>query len=69
MVGIGSLAKWYIEGIQEDCHSQTVAKLFDTISDAKPYIQALMQKGDVLLFKGSRVMKLDVLVDELLNEG
>lgn len=69
MVGIGSLAKWYIEGIQEDCHSQTVAKLFDTISDAKPYIQALMQKGDVLLFKGSRVMKLDVLVDELLNKG
>ena len=69
MVGIGSLAKWYIEGIQEDPHSQTVAKLFDKMSNAKPYIQALMQKGDVILFKGSRIMKLDVLVDELLNEG
>ena len=69
MVGIGSLAKWYIEGIQEDPHSQTVAKLFDKMSNAKPYIQTLTQKGDVLLFKGSRIMKLDVLVDELLNEG
>lgn len=68
LVGIGSFAEYYIEGVKDDPYSQTVAKLFNTVSEAKPYIQALMQEGDVLLFKGSRLMKLDALVEELLNE-
>lgn len=69
MVAIGSLAKWYTEGIKEDPNSNTIVKLFPSAADAKPYIQALMQKGDVLLFKGSRIMQVDVLVNELLKEG
>lgn len=69
MVGIGSLAKWYVEGANEDPASRTVTKLFSTGNEAKPYIKALVQKGDVLLIKGSRMMKLDVLAKELLSEG
>lgn len=69
MVGIGSLAKWYIEGANEDPASRTVTKLFSNGDEAKPYIKALAQKGDVLLIKGSRMMKLDVLAKELLSEG
>jgi UDP-N-acetylmuramoyl-tripeptide--D-alanyl-D-alanine ligase len=69
MVGIGSLAKWYVEGANEDPSGRTVTKLFTDAAEAKPYIKALVQKGDVLLIKGSRMMKLDVLAKELLSEG
>jgi UDP-N-acetylmuramoyl-tripeptide--D-alanyl-D-alanine ligase len=69
MVGIGSLAKWYIEGANEDPASRTITQLFSSAAEAKPYIKALIQKGDVLLIKGSRMMKLDVLAKELLSEG
>ncbi|NLL66195.1 MAG: UDP-N-acetylmuramoyl-tripeptide--D-alanyl-D-alanine ligase [Clostridiaceae bacterium] len=68
MVAIGSLAKWYVEGAEEDSSSKTITRLFNTASEAKPYIEALVQKGDVLLFKGSRMIKLDILVQELLSE-
>jgi len=69
MVGIGSLAKWYIEGANEEPSGRTVTKWFSTAAEAKPYIKALVQKGDVLLIKGSRMIKLDVLAKELLTEG
>jgi len=68
MVAIGNLAKWYVEGANEDPDSRTVAKLFASTQEAKPYIKTLVQKGDVLLFKGSRMIKMDVLVQELLSE-
>jgi UDP-N-acetylmuramoyl-tripeptide--D-alanyl-D-alanine ligase len=68
LVGIGSSAKWYIEGAKEIKTGNTITMPFTTIKGAKPYIQALMQKGDVILFKGSRLMKLDELVLELLRE-
>ena len=66
LVGIGSFARWYIKGAEENEDNTTCTALFGSISEAKPYIKTLMQKGDVLLFKGSRSMKLDVLVQELL---
>jgi UDP-N-acetylmuramoyl-tripeptide--D-alanyl-D-alanine ligase len=69
LIGIGEFAKWYKSGAEEVSNSKTVAALFGNIDEAKPYIQALMQKGDILLFKGSRRMNLDVLVKELLKEG
>jgi len=68
MVAIGNRAKWYVEGANEDPDSRTVAKLFASTQEAKPYIKTLVQKGDVLLFKGSRMIKMDVLVQELLSE-
>lgn len=68
MVAVGSLAKWYVEGANEDPDSKTITKLFDTASEAKAYIKTLAQKGDVLLFKGSRMIKMDILVQELLSE-
>lgn len=68
LVGIGSFAKWYVKGANEDTETKTNSILFETITEAKPYIQTLMQKGDVLLFKGSRRVKLDVLVEELYRK-
>ena len=68
MVAIGSLAKWYVEGANEEPTTKTITKLFATALEAKPYIKTLAQKGDVLLFKGSRIIKMDVLVQELLSE-
>ncbi len=68
MVAIGSLAKWYVEGANENPGSITVTKLFASPQEAKPYIKTLVQKGDVLLFKGSRMIKMDILVQELLSE-
>jgi UDP-N-acetylmuramoyl-tripeptide--D-alanyl-D-alanine ligase len=68
MVAIGSLAKWYVEGANENPDTRTITKLFANASEAKPYIKTLVQKGDVLLFKGSRLIKLDILLQELLSE-
>lgn len=68
MVAIGELAKWYVEGANENPDTKTVAKLFASPQEAKPYIKTLVQKGDVLLFKGSRMIKLDILLQELLSE-
>ena len=51
---------------EENKGNKTTPILFASISDAKPYIKTLMQEGDVLLFKGSRRMNLDILVQELL---
>ncbi len=66
LVGIGSYAKWYIQGAEEGHPMRTITKLFETTEQAKPYIETLMQKGDALLFKGSRKMKLDLLIQELI---
>ncbi len=66
LVGVGDYAKWYIQGANENADSKTITMLVENIAQAKPYIKALMQQGDVLLFKGSRRMKLDILVQELL---
>ncbi len=68
MVAIGSLAKWYVEGANEDPATKTITKLFATALEAKSYIKTLVQKGDVLLFKGSRMIKMDVMLQELLSE-
>jgi UDP-N-acetylmuramoyl-tripeptide--D-alanyl-D-alanine ligase len=69
LVGVGNFAKWYVIGANEDLGSHTIAMLFESIATAKPYIRTLVQKGDVILFKGSRLLKLDVLVQELHKEG
>jgi len=68
LVGIGKDARYYVKGTEENQDNRTTAILFDSISDARNYIQTLMQKDDVLLFKGSRMMKLDVLVQELIGK-
>lgn len=68
LVAVGKDARWYIKGIEENQDNKTTAILFDSIDDAKQYIQTLMQKDDVLLFKGSRMMKLDVLVQKLMGK-
>lgn len=69
LVGVGNFAKWYIKGAAEDIGSHTITMLCESIETAKTYIRTLAQKGDVILFKGSRLMKLDALVQELHKEG
>jgi UDP-N-acetylmuramoyl-tripeptide--D-alanyl-D-alanine ligase len=69
LIGIGSYAQWYVKGANEDLQTRTTTMLFGNIEEAKPYIETLMQKGDVLLFKGSRKMRLDLLVQALIEEG
>lgn len=68
LVAVGKDARWYIKGIEENQDNKTTAILFDSIDEAKQYIQTLMQKDDVILFKGSRMMKLDVLVQKLMGK-
>ena len=54
-------------GANENPDTKTVAKLFASPQEAKPYIKTLVQKGDVLLL-GLRMIKLDILLQELLSE-
>jgi UDP-N-acetylmuramyl pentapeptide synthase len=42
-------------------------RLFEQGPSAQEYLREQMKSGDVLLFKGSRRMKLDVIIDALFK--
>jgi len=67
LVGIGDLARWYVEGALDNGMLMDNARLFRNADDAQAFISQKIARGDVILFKGSRKMKLDVLADRLFG--
>lgn len=67
LIGIGELARWYVEGALDHGMPMENARLFQNADDAQAYISQRISKGDVILFKGSRKMQLDVLADRLFG--
>ncbi len=60
VVGVGELAKGYVNGngVSEKFHFKSVSLLLDELKN-------IIKPGDVVLVKGSRVMRMDKVVEQL----
>jgi len=67
LVGIGNLARWYVEGASDHGMPLEKTRLFENAEDAQNFISQNIAKGDVILFKGSRKMNLDLLADRIFG--
>ncbi|HPU45175.1 MAG TPA: UDP-N-acetylmuramoyl-tripeptide--D-alanyl-D-alanine ligase [Thermoclostridium sp.] len=67
LVGVGDLARWYVEGALDHGMPLENTRLFQDADDARSYISQRIARGDVILFKGSRKMNLDVLAAKLFE--
>jgi UDP-N-acetylmuramoyl-tripeptide--D-alanyl-D-alanine ligase len=67
LVGIGDLARWYVEGALDHGMPLENTKLFQNAEDAQSYLRQRIARGDVILFKGSRRMNLDILATKLFE--
>ncbi|HOK43726.1 MAG TPA: hypothetical protein PLD49_08685, partial [Thermoclostridium caenicola] len=67
LVAIGDLARWYVEGASDHGMPLENTRLFQNAEDAQNYLSQKLARGDVILFKGSRKMNLDLLADRLFG--
>ena len=67
LVAVGCYASWYIRGAELEKTDGLEKVLFEKASDAADYIRSHAREGDVMLFKGSRRMQLDVLIKTLFD--
>ena len=65
LVTVGEEAKNYVKGAKEK--GMACVEHFDTVQDAVVFLSDVVSKGDVLLVKGSRGMKMEQVVDALLK--
>lgn len=67
LVAVGDYSHWYAEGARDHGMPFDRIRLFEQSAQVEEYLAEWMNSGDVMLFKGSRKMKLDVLIDSLFN--
>ena len=65
IVAVGKLAEHVAKGAQEAGMSQTKIKLCNLTKDACQTVTHLIKKGDTVLVKGSRAMKMEQIVEGL----
>lgn len=65
LVAVGDYAKWYAEGAKLSGMPLESTLWMESAGQAYDYIRERMETGDVMLFKGSRKMGLDALVERL----
>ena len=65
LLAVGEQAKEFIKGAEE--RGMAHAFHFDTVKDAIEFLGDVVSEGDVLLVKGSRGMKMEQVVDALMN--
>jgi UDP-N-acetylmuramoyl-tripeptide--D-alanyl-D-alanine ligase len=63
LVAVGSLAKDYVQGALEAGMDEENTRYFKEAKQAISYLKSFLKPGDVVLFKGSRGMKLDSLIE------
>lgn len=68
LIAVGEYARWYAEGALEGGMSHNSVVHFENGEATLPFLREQLKRGDVILFKGSRRMKLDVLADELFRQ-
>jgi len=68
VVTIGDKARWIFEKCQRKQQSSINLKHFMDKEKALPFLQALLSKDTVMLFKASRFAGLETLVESLKNE-
>lgn len=69
IVTVGSAAANIVKGAIESGFSTERAASFENNTDALNYLLAILQKGDTVLIKGSRGMKMEEIVNSLTAEG
>jgi UDP-N-acetylmuramoyl-tripeptide--D-alanyl-D-alanine ligase len=65
IIGVQGDAESFVHGAVEAGHSAARAKFFPSSADAAPFVENLMGRGDVLLVKGSRGVKMERIVEGL----
>lgn len=65
LVTVGPRAKFIAEGARAAGMKKSAVRSFDSADEAHPYVQEIMQKGDMILVKASRAMHLEVVVAEI----
>ncbi len=69
LVAVGELAEDYYKGAIEAGMNENNMKHFISNKDAVVYLKQFIQPGDVVLFKGSRGMNLDIMIEAVFHEG
>jgi len=69
IVTVGPEAVNIVKGATESGFSSERAVSFENNADALNYLLGILQKGDVVLVKGSRGMKMEEIVNSLTAEG
>ncbi|HLJ23585.1 MAG TPA: UDP-N-acetylmuramoyl-tripeptide--D-alanyl-D-alanine ligase [Candidatus Acidoferrales bacterium] len=65
IIGVQGDAQHLVQGAIQTGHPAAQAKFFAASSEAGEFLSGLMQKGDVLLVKGSRGVKMERIVEAL----
>ena len=65
IVAVGKLAEHVARGAKEAGMSQKKIKMFNLTKDARETMTNLVKKGDIVLVKGSRAMKMEEIVQGL----
>lgn len=62
VVTVGSLMKEFLAGLHSVPDHRPVTYGFDTNDEAKEFLKTFLKSGDLVLFKGSRAMKLEEII-------
>jgi UDP-N-acetylmuramoyl-tripeptide--D-alanyl-D-alanine ligase len=65
IIGVQGEAEGFIQGAVEAGHPAARAKFFPSSTDAAPFVENLLARGDLLLVKGSRGVKMERIVEAL----
>lgn len=68
IVTIGAKGKWIADALRPD-KSGLVIRSFETKALALPFLRTLLEDKTVMLFKASRLLELEKLVEELRTKG
>ncbi len=69
LIGIGGLTKLTCQAAIESGMKPESVKFFDGKDDARVQLRSLLRKGDLVLVKGSRLTRLDEIVEDLKASG
>ena len=68
VVGVGGHARFIVEGAAAAGLDAGRRAFFESAAEAGDYVASLVQPGDLVLFKGSRGVKLEDAVSKLMND-
>ncbi len=61
----GEMSKYYISGAVKKGFAQDKAMIFDSKEELSRFLKSIIKEGDAVLFKASRAMKFESIIEEL----
>lgn len=68
VVTIGARARWFAQGAQKAGMNSESVYSYETVAQAQEVIKNLIHQGDIILIKGSRVVGLEKIVEQLKDK-